>query len=267
MGLTYKNDSVQQNKIILNLHEKDLYSGSLILINKDNEFRKNEENLVPIDSEYLSIYKDSPIYINKIMKDSLLNLIDDIDGRKKILAVSGFRGEEEQKKIYNDSIDENGIEFTKKYVAKPKQSEHQTGLAIDLGEVSDSVDFICPSFPDYGICKKFKDLASSYGFIMRYAKEKEHITYISEEKWHFRYVGNPHAKIISEFDYCLEEYLDLIREFKFNEKHLKIVNDNMDIEIFFVEKTGSITQIMIDSCQKYDVSGNNIDGFIVTVFK
>ena len=68
------------------------------------------------------------------------------------------------------------------------------------------MDFICPEFPYDGICGHFRALAPDYGFILRYTKEKEAITGISEEPWHFRYVGVPHARIITDRGLCLEEY-------------------------------------------------------------
>ncbi|MEG0754458.1 MAG: D-alanyl-D-alanine carboxypeptidase family protein, partial [Angelakisella sp.] len=48
---------------------------------------------------------------------------------------------------------------------------------------------------------------ADYGFILRYPKDKTHITEISYEPWHYRYVGVDHAKIIMEKGICLEEYL------------------------------------------------------------
>ena len=141
------------------------------------------------------------------------------------------------------------------------------GLAIDLGEVVENVDFICPSFPDDGICKNFKDLAEEYGFIMRYKKDKESITKISEEKWHFRYVGIPHAKLINKYNYCLEEYIDFLRKFEYNTNHLKIEEDNLRIEIFYIEMKDKIIEINLSKNKKYHVSGNNIDGFIITLFE
>lgn len=252
---------------ILKLRKEDIYSGSLILVNKYNKFVGNNIKLVDVDKSYLYIYNDTSIYINEVMNKPLNNLIDAIDGRKKMVAVSGFRSEEEQRDIYDKSIFENGLEFTKKYVAKPMESEHQTGFAIDLGEVVDDIDFICPLFPDEGICKKFKDLASSYGFIMRYRFDKEEITGISEEKWHFRYVSRPHAEIINNYNYCLEEYIEFIRNFDFDNRYLFITNNGEKVEVYFVKYKGKDMEIKIPIDKKYDISGNNIDGFIVTVWE
>lgn len=253
--------------ITLKLTEEDLHSGNLILVNQDNEFKQRGVNLLPVDNLYFEIYGEQQIYISQEVSKPLLKLINAINAKKKFVAVSGYRSEEEQEEIYNNSILENGIEFTQKYVARPRESEHQTGLVIDLGEVVENVDFICPSFPYDGICKDFKDLAEEYGFIMRYKKDKESITKISEEKWHFRYVGIPHAKLINKYNYCLEEYIDFLRKFEYNTNHLKIEEDDLKIEIFYIEMKDKITEINLSKNKKCHVSGNNIDGFIITLFE
>lgn len=64
-------------------------------------------------------------------------------------------------------LQENGTEFTAKFVAMPGHSEHQTGLAIDLGLRQPDIDFIRPAFPYEGICQKFRELAPAFGFIER----------------------------------------------------------------------------------------------------
>lgn len=125
-----------------------------------------------------------------------------------IAAVSGWRSQREQIEIYEDSLKENGEAFTRKYVAWPGCSEHQTGLAIDVGLKTEHMDFIRPEFPWEGVCGTFRRLAPKYGFVQRYTKEKEALTGISEEPWHFRYVGCPHAQIMTERGLCLEEYID-----------------------------------------------------------
>lgn len=65
---------------------------------------------------------------------ALLNkLMENINGWSCIAPVSGWRSEQEQRDIWNNSMRESGGVFTRQYVAVPGCSEHQTGLAIDLG--------------------------------------------------------------------------------------------------------------------------------------
>ena len=114
--------------------------------------------------------------------------------------ISGYRPYSRQAEIYRNAADI-------RYVAPPGVSEHQTGLAIDLGLTQPDIDFLRPYFPYEGICQRFRELAPAYGFIERYPAGKEHITGIAHEPWHFRYVGTPHSEIMAFKGLTLEEYL------------------------------------------------------------
>ena len=135
------------------------------------------------------------------------------------MPVSGWRSLEEQRDIFAASLREDGEEFTRKFVALPGCSEHQTGLAIDLALKKEKVDFICPDFPCEGICQRFRERAAAYGFIERYREEKKHLTGIAGEPWHFRYVGCPHAEIMEKLGMCLEEYREFIKRFPYGERY------------------------------------------------
>lgn len=164
----------------------------------------------PVDpSELVCALDGYPgILLERTAAKALRKLLADIGSRDEIVPVSGWRSREEQKKIWKDTVAERGIDFARKYVALPACSEHETGLAIDLALNAPDIDFICPEFPRTGICRKFRELAPHYGFIERYQKAKESITGISEEPWHFRYVGTPHSVVIAEKGLSLEEYVE-----------------------------------------------------------
>ena len=136
--------------------------------------------------------------------------IQAVGGKGQIVPVSGWRSREEQQQIWEDTMEKEGEAFTRQYVALPGCSEHQTGLAIDLGLAAPHIDFIRPDFPDTGVCGAFKKQAGKYGFILRYPAGKEHITGIAHEPWHFRYVGAPHGTIMTQLGLTLEEYLELL---------------------------------------------------------
>ena len=132
---------------------------------------------------------------------ALNQLMAELDGWRYITAVSGWRSQEEQREIYLQSLLENGEEFTNQFVARPGHSEHQTGLAIDLGLKQPDIDFLRPYFPYKGICQTFRELSTDYGFIERYPAGQEAITGIAHEPWHFRYVGVP--LLPTQFNHCL----------------------------------------------------------------
>lgn len=127
------------------------------------------------------------------------------------MPVSGWRSQAEQQAIWEDTLQRRGEAFTRQYVAVPGCSEHQTGLAIDLGRAAREIDFIRPDFPEEGACGRFRRLAPRYGFIQRYHREKESLTGIACEPWHYRYVGTPHALLMEREGLCLEEYLDWVQ--------------------------------------------------------
>ena len=92
------------------------------------------------------------------------------------------------------------------------------------------------------------------------------MTGIAHEPWHFRYVGHPHARIMAEYGLCLEEYIGLLRQYRHNGEHLWFSEKPRRFEIYFVpeELFGPDTA---PACGCYQVSGNNVDGFIVTVWR
>lgn len=206
----------------------------------------------------IQLEKSSLQHLSALMKESAA------DG--EIIVVSGYRSVEEQQQIYEQSLLDNGADFTARFVARPHESEHQTGLAVDVGQYKEQVDLLCPSFPDEAACLRFKQLAASYGFIQRYKEEKKSLTGIDCEPWHFRYVGYPHAIIMEQRGLCLEEYITMLRLYS-PFTPLVFPTETAPIMIYFVAaKEGESTLLPVDLNSYYQLSGNNVDGFIVTVF-
>lgn len=249
-------------EIILN--REDIHKGSLILINRYYPLvgDENTKSFIPVTMERPDILLDAKA------ASVLSRLMEDIGCKNDILPVSGFRSLSEQQDIYSQSLETNGKAFTEQYVALPNHSEHQTGLAIDLAKKEDEIDFIRPNFPYEGICNKFRILAADYGLIERYQQGKEKITGIAHEPWHFRYVGYPHSKIMQDEGLSLEEYIDYLRSYTYARKHLTICHQDQVIEIFHVDLSSSIrTRMTIPDHLLYQISGNNVDGVIVTLWR
>lgn len=169
---------------------------------------------------------------------------------------------------YADSMAKNGRDFTRKYVALPGCSEHQTGLAIDLAVNKPDIDFIRPEFPYSGIFNKFREKALNYGFIERYPEGKERVTGIAWEPWHFRYVGFPHSAIMQQQKMTLEEYHLFLKAHECGTNPFMFQTNGRRIEIAFkLAEKKSLTKIAVDDGALCSVSGNNTDGFIVTVWR
>ncbi|MBG9211140.1 MULTISPECIES: M15 family metallopeptidase [Mammaliicoccus] len=138
--------------------------------------------------------------LNKLIQDGTNEGLD-------LVFRSGYRSYENQKQLYNDYVARDGEEAANQYSAKPGQSEHQTGLAFDVGSNSATDDFR-KSFGNTNEGKWIKTHAHQYGFIIRYPLGKERITGYQYEPWHLRYVGKELAEKIYKQDTTLEEYFD-----------------------------------------------------------
>ncbi|MBP8640309.1 MAG: M15 family metallopeptidase [Oscillospiraceae bacterium] len=248
----------------LELPEKAVYRGSLILVNSNNPCREDEDEL-----SLIAVDEKNPAALMERQSARLLyRLIEEAEIRDQIVAVSGWRSKAEQTQLYKDSIAENGRVFTNKYVALPGCSEHQTGLAIDLAINKPDIDFIRPDFPYSGICHSFREKAPAFGFIERYPEGKESITGIAWEPWHFRYVGYPHSAIMLKEQMTLEEYHLFLRENSCGANPFTYDVSGRLIEISFrkAAKRG-LSKIDVDDGALCTVSGNNADGFIITVWR
>lgn len=244
------------------LTQESIYSGSLILVNAAYRFRgKNNDLLIPV-------HDSSPdILLSRRAVVLLSELMQEIDGWRHIVPVSGWRSQEEQQAIWNNTLKESGLKFTRKYVAVPGHSEHQTGLAIDLGLKQEHVDFICPEFPYEGICQTFRERAAKYGFILRYPAGKEQITGIGHEPWHFRYVGVPHAEIMTAEGLTLEEYTEFLTQFPYGDKPYRHVKYGKAIYVSYIRAAQDETILDLPENLPYSLSGNNKDGYILTEWR
>lgn len=234
-----------------------IHSGLLILVNAEHPIQHMER---PVLAPAVS---GSDILLDTRAAAMLSGLISRLGAAGEIVPVSGWRSAEEQQEIWDGSMLENGAEFTRKYVALPGCSEHQTGLAIDLALRADSIDFIRPEFPYDGICGRFRALAADYGFVERYQSGKEDITGIAAEPWHFRYVGRPHARIMCDMGLCLEEYVEYLRSYPYPERLLEVRGEIYEAEVGFAGARDALG--MPDA--PYQVSGNNVDGYIYTLWR
>lgn len=124
-----------------------------------------------------------------------------------LVAFSGYRSFDYQTTLYNNYVKRDGIDAADRYSARPGYSEHQTGLAFDIGEKGKENLWLTDEFGETPAGQWLVAHADEYGFILRFPQNKEHITGYMYESWHFRYVGTEIAKEIKKQDISLEEYL------------------------------------------------------------
>lgn len=114
---------------------------------------------------------------------------------------SAYRSVSQQKQLYHAESFASGIPVS---VQPAGESEHHTGLALDIVTTSyQTLDSGFVKTPAYAWLQKN---SWEYGFVLRYPKDKEKITGVIYEPWHFRYVGKDYAKVMNEKQMCLEEY-------------------------------------------------------------
>ena len=153
---------------------------------------------------------------DKRIADDLQQMFDDArkEGLNPIIC-SAFRTHERQVYLFNLDVEafkkqgystEEATRLAATSTAVPGTSEHELGLALDI--VSASYQLLNDAQADTPEQKWLMANCYKYGFILRYPKEKEDLTQIMYEPWHYRYVGKEAAKIIFEEDLCLEEFLN-----------------------------------------------------------
>lgn len=210
--LTYKDIILKVNMDL----DKDFYENPktienpddvLVLVNKYNKLPDDYEakDLVQIDSKYTV----ADMYLNKRAKEPFEEMCTDAKSVNMIIkAVSTYRTKEYQEKLYNDYVKTNGFKYAENYSARPRYSEHETGLAVDVrGGLSGYTLF--ENTEEY---KWVQQNAHNYGFIIRYQKEKESITGYHYESWHLRYVGKEVATYIYEHNITFDEYYAMFLE-------------------------------------------------------
>ena len=191
---TDKNMNIQMAKYSVVVNELKEDSDE----NNENQLRYIE-NILFINKKYNlpSSYKEeNEVALNalkKLQETALLN-------GHELPVISGYISYSEQSKLYQDSLDKNGFDITNRTVEKPGHSEHQAGLAFDIGTTDEN-------FGDTEAGKWLAEYCSEFGFIIRYPKGKEHITGYEYSPTHIRYVGEKHAKLIKKWGITLEEYL------------------------------------------------------------
>lgn len=130
------------------------------------------------------------------------------------IVCSAYRTEETQTRLYRNKVArlraagysrEAAEEEAARWVAPPGTSEHQTGLALDIVSLDyQLLDEAQAQTPEQ---KWLMENSWKYGFILRYPSDKEEITGIGYEPWHYRYVGREAAAAMHQTGQCLEEYL------------------------------------------------------------
>ncbi|MBR5272929.1 MAG: M15 family metallopeptidase [Clostridia bacterium] len=267
---TQATTTLPQNFTTLELSQEDIAKGELVLINSKHYYEYDAlqglKNLYDVKTSSYYLKDANTILVNKNIWPAVNALFDgfyEATQKRSINIIGAFRSHTDQMHLFNSYVDSYGSEAEAlKHVQKPGYSEHHSGLCIDL-QIWDSDKQVVYEFTGEGEYKWLVDNAYKYGFIQRYPEGKTSITGVNTELGHFRYIGVAHATAMKKNNAsCYETYIEYLRNFTFDGEHLHVECDNGEkYEIFF---SNSLT-IQVPTDREYTVSGNNVDGFIVTI--
>ena len=268
-----------QNRIIFGsetVPASDIHSGMLLLVNRDYATEDITEGLVTLFGKKTESYglKDTSLQLLEEPLSAFNAMADAFHAENngaKLLVTTAYRTKEEQRKIYTSSLSNKSADGSVT-AAMAGFSDYETGCSVSVTVMRDG------QYLDLGgaDCEKerawFDAKAAKYGFILRYPADKTEITGFPYESGHFRYVGPVHAIYMHGTGLCLEEYLKKLREYAYtgsSSSHLTAPGaDNKAYEVLFVpleHPEEATAEIPVPADAPYQISGNNIDGFVITV--
>lgn len=184
----------------------------LALVNKQNALPQDYEptDLVTPNVRFPFVEDLPKKKMRKIAADALEKMFAaaDLEGLD-LFAQSGYRSYERQVSLFAVYVTKYGEKEANNFSARPGESEHQSGLTMDVTSPHVNYDLVI-EFGETEEGKWLQEHAAEYGFIIRYPKGKEEITQYQYEPWHLRYVGIRAAKEIMDRGITLEEYLEEI---------------------------------------------------------
>ncbi len=260
--VTHMKEKLPEGYKTVPVSSDNAYSGNLVMVNANHiyQFPTDDIELVTlydhISTEYYGV-SDLVISLDAEVVEHLNQLMQDFaetQHNTDIFIIGGYRSAEEQnqKYSYGTSYTIGGF------------SDYHTGRSFDMGvfpQDGSSSGYYSPT----GVYSWIDEHASDYGFVVRYPDGKENITGEKARTQTYRYVGVPHSTYMKQNNLCLEEYIEKLKSYTIN-KPLEISSGTGLYKVYYVESDyGDMTDIGVPANSKYEISGNNEDGFIVTV--
>ncbi|MCT2537147.1 VanY-A/VanY-F/VanY-M family D-Ala-D-Ala carboxypeptidase [Aquibacillus koreensis] len=247
--------SASDNSQQTNITEEQINQGNLLLVNNEHPVQQESIKSDVVD---LSMHNEltqgyvllgNENYMSKSLAHKFSEMVAGAgkDGLHNFALTSGFRSFEEQNILYEQMGSDRAL--------PPGYSEHNLGLSLDVGSTQMKME-------DAPEGEWIAKNAWKYGFVLRYPEDKTDITGIQYEPWHIRYVGMPHSAIMKEKGFVLEEYLDYLKEKK--KVSAKVEGENYTISYYPVSENMTI---ILPKNHEYEISGDNMNGVIVTIYE
>ncbi|MCC9204551.1 M15 family metallopeptidase [Arthrobacter sp. zg-Y769] len=179
----------------------DSPDSSIIVVNKDRPLAAEYVPQDLVDAGGMLLRAEAAGAYTRMVADAAADGV-------AVSAVSGYRSREEQSRLHTSYIADYGQEGADSLSARPGYSEHETGLAVDIGN-PDGLCALETCFEGTAAGSWAAANAHRYGFLIRYPAGAEHITGYAYEPWHLRYVGPETARGVRDAGVTLEEFLGL----------------------------------------------------------
>ena len=270
IAISHKNKDYYVKRLRASKHvtEKTMSANmknNLLFVNRHNPLPQNymPKTLINLDKSRLQV---SP-GVQKLLADPLKALYNMIDGAKKdgitgFVVRSTYRDLKHQAAIFNSWLEiykkakyKDPFFEAQKRVALPGNSEHHTGLAVDI---LSNTDRNGDSFGKTLHSKWLKSNSWKYGYIVRYPEDKQVLTHTIYEPWHFRYLGQPFAAMMYHENLCLEELMGYLQSHK-----IKLYNQNNRRYVLIHIDSLKDTQIPHDT--SWQISEGARDKYILTL--
>lgn len=138
--------------------------------------------------------------------------------------------------------------------------DRKSGYCIDLCQLNEDGTISKFSEPHAWV----KDNCWKYGFVLSYPEKDAEASGVDYAPYHLRYVGNVHAGLMHENNLTLTEYYDYLKNHDYSVPLYYTVGDTM-YTVYYVEAQSGGTDVPVLESKQYEISGNNSDGFIVTI--
>lgn len=145
-------------------------------------------------------------------------------------------------------------------------SDHHTGYLVSVKFYENKVSYTSDNSTKFADAYTWLNThAAEYGFVQRYPSSKSSSTGVADYTYCYRYVGMAHATYINANGLCLEDYVNLLKtSYNYGGEHLKITDaKGVNYEVYYIPK--STTIYVPASSGGYEISGDNVSGYIVTV--
>lgn len=247
-----------------------IHKGDLILVKEGYEYvfpNADDTDLVSVLGNKNNAYsanQNAKLEANTVKKfNALMTELKNETGFSSIYVYEGYRSYDKQDSYFNNPSIKDEV--------AAGLSEHHTGICMDLKIYKNDLMYELEHEPE--ILSWIKANAYRQGFVDRYPEGKEQTTGVDHD-WatstpstHIRYVGYAHAYYMTQNKLCLEEYLSLLSaNYSYEGEHLTIAGDDGNAyEVYYVKSEGDKTAVPVPADFEYTVSGDNMNGFVVTV--